>query len=85
LLIAAIWGEIGNQVFWRGTGVVLVLTAASAVTVPVLHRLAGIPRKSDPVHERSVEHCPYCGSGVHGPHATRLVCGSCGESFRVLH
>jgi hypothetical protein len=85
MLIAAVWGEIGNDLFWRATAVVLVLTAAVAVAVPILHKLAGIPPHSDRAHERMIEHCPYCGAPTHGPHATRLVCDSCGESFRVLH
>jgi hypothetical protein len=85
LLIAGLWGEFGGGWFWRATGVALVLTAAAAIAVPVLHRLDAIPRSSDPIHERAVEHCPYCGAGVHGPHATRLTCDACGESFRVLH
>ena len=84
LLVAALWGEIGNEGFWRLTGVVLVLTAAAAVAVPILHRLADIPKEADPLHERAVEHCPYCGASVHGPLASSLTCASCGESFRVL-
>jgi hypothetical protein len=84
LLIASVWGEIDNPVFWRLTGVVLVLAAAAAVMVPVLHRLADIPREQDAVHDRAVEACPLCGSTIHGPLASRLECPQCGESFRVL-
>ena len=83
LLIAAVWGEIGSGWFWRLTGVVLVLTAAGVVSVPVLHRMAAIPREQDADAVR-VARCPFCGADVDGPLASKLHCHDCGRRYRVL-
>ena len=83
LLITAIWGEIHNEMFWRLAGVVLVLTAAAVVGVPILHRLAAIPPDAAPAAQ-SVAACPFCAHELHGPLASRITCRECGRSFRVL-
>jgi len=83
LLIAAVWGEIDNSIFWRATGITLVLTAAGVVSVPVLHRMADIPREQDSDALR-VSVCPFCSAAVDGPLASQLTCEGCGRSFRVL-
>ena len=83
LLITAIWGEIHNETFWRLTGVVLVLTAAAVVGVPILHRLAGIPSDAT-LAAQPVAACPFCAHELHGPLASRITCGECTRSFRVL-
>jgi len=83
LLITAIWGEIQNEVFWRLTGVVMVLTAAAVVGVPILHRLAGIPHGAAAAVQQ-VTACPFCAHELHGPLASRITCGECERSFRVL-
>ncbi len=83
LLITAVWGEIDNEMFWRLTGVVLVLTAAAVVAVPILHRLADIPPDAAPAAQ-AVAACPFCARELHGPLASRITCGECGRSFRVL-
>jgi hypothetical protein len=83
LVITAVWGDIGSSLFWRGTGIVGVLTAASAVSVPVLHHMASIPPGTLPDALR-VADCPFCGENVDGPLASQLTCGACGRRFRVL-
>ena len=83
LLIAAVWGEIDNEWFWRLTGVVLVLTAAGVVSVPVLHRMARIPRADD-IDAARVAQCPFCGGPVDGRLASQLHCPACDMRFRVL-
>lgn len=83
LLITAIWGDIHNEVFWRLTGVVLVLTAAAVVGVPILHRLADIPHDASPTAQQ-VAACPFCAHELQGPLASRITCGECKRSFRIL-
>ena len=82
LLIAALWGEVGNEAFWRITGIVLVLTAAGMVTVPVLHRMAAIPAGGAENGPR-VSTCPLCGEAAPGPLAAAITCEGCGRTFRV--
>jgi len=83
LLITAIWGEIDNEMFWRPTGVVLVLTAAAVVGVPILHRLADIPSDTDPALHVVIA-CPFCANELSGPLAGKITCKECGRSFRVF-
>jgi hypothetical protein len=83
MVIAAIWGEFDNSVFWRVAGVVLVLTAAAVISVPILHRMAGIPagQRED---ARRVSACPFCAAPVAGPLASQITCPACDNRFRVL-
>jgi hypothetical protein len=83
LVIAAMWGEIGNPLFWRLTGVVLVLMAAGVVSVPILHRMADLPAEQDGDALR-VAACPFCAQPVDGPMASQITCPSCDNHFRVL-
>jgi len=83
MVIAAIWGEFDNSVFWRLMGVVLVLTAAAVISVPILHRMAGIPidQRKDALR---VSACPFCAEAVSGPLASQITCPACHHHFRVL-
>ncbi|MCJ7726802.1 MAG: hypothetical protein MUP76_10500 [Acidimicrobiia bacterium] len=83
MVISAIWGEFGNSLFWRLTGVVLVLTAAAVVSVPILHRMADIPA-GERDDARRVSACPFCAAAVDGPLASQITCPACGNHFRVI-
>jgi hypothetical protein len=83
LIIAAIWGEISNSLFWRVTAIILVLTSASRLSVPILHRMAAISSSEAPNAFR-VSRCPFCGEEVDGPLASQITCAACEHHFRVL-
>ena len=74
---------IDNSLFWRLTGIVLVLDSAGIVRVPILHRMADIPSEHDPDALR-VSACPFCAARFEGPLASQLTCPECEQTFRVL-
>lgn len=77
------FGDDPNETYLRAMGVVLIVLAAFAVSIPVLHWL---DRGSLAVAEATTEDvrfCPHCGSKVTGEIGTALECGRCGRGFSV--
>jgi len=84
MVAVAPWiGSDPPEPFLRAVGVVLVVFAAFAVTVPVLHWVDRSTVARD-ASTQVVRHCPYCGAIVSGPSGVELSCGSCAERFTVL-
>jgi ribosomal protein S27AE len=69
--------------FLRPFGVVLIVLAALAVTIPVLHwidrrALAAVGSTAD-----EIRYCPYCGAEVRAEHDGEATCRRCGREFAV--
>lgn len=85
LVVIALWVDVDADVYWRVTGVVLVVLAALLVSLPVLHRIG---RQAD-VHAvvaTSVAFCPFCGAGLTATDAHAdgtTACGTCRKTFHV--
>jgi hypothetical protein len=77
--IVALWVEPESSWYPRMFGVVAVLLAATAVSIPVLARIGSAEVERATVEP--VSFCPYCGAEVAA--APTVDCGSCGRSFRV--
>ena len=75
-------GDDPSTAYLRVMGVVLVVFAAFAVTVPVLH---WIDRGTEAIAgaDGAVRFCPYCGNGFEGSLETELRCARCGRAFTV--
>ena len=83
MIAVTIWAEIDSSVYIRVFGVVTVLLAATAVSVPVLSRVGRADRPS--VEPGAVSFCPFCGNRL----GTLLVtvpvtCGGCSRTFTVV-
>jgi hypothetical protein len=75
-------GDDPPEPYVRAMGVVFIVLAAFAVTVPVLHwvdraAVAGADTSA------AVRFCPHCGKRVTGDVEVALLCGSCGATFTV--
>lgn len=79
MLVVATWVEPESSWYPRTFGVVAVLLAATAVSIPVLARISRTEVETATVEP--VAFCPYCGAAVVA--APTVDCGSCGRSFRV--
>lgn len=75
-----LWGEVDSTAFARAFGVVAVLLAASAVSIPVLARVRA--PTEPPSGEAAVAFCPYCG-GAATAHGADATCANCGRRFAV--
>ena len=81
--IAPWLGDDPPDTYLRIMGVVSIVFAAFAVTVPVLHWVdRGVVTAMD-VTAAEVRFCPYCGKGIAGEHGVSVVCGRCGAEFVV--
>jgi hypothetical protein len=79
MLVVATWVEPESSWYPRTFGVVAVLLAATAVSIPALARISRTEVETATVEP--VAFCPYCGVEVVA--ASTIHCGSCGRSFRV--
>lgn len=80
LLLVLIWAGIGSEWYGRALGVVLVVLAATLVSLPVLHRLT----PAGPPGQGAVGHCPYCGGRALRPAGDALLCPACERTFVVI-
>lgn len=83
MIVEEIWREGGGGALTRVMGVVLIVLAAFAVSVPVLH---WVDRGALAVSEASadaVRFCPHCGSKLAGEIGVELECGRCGRGFTI--
>ena len=76
LLIVALWGDIENDGYWRGFGVVAVLLSAFLASIPLLHRSS---RKA-----QAGEFCPVCGSRNQAVVGELTQCTTCEVRYRIL-
>lgn len=79
MTVFAIWVEPESSWYPRMFGVVGVLLAATAVSIPVLARLSRAEAQDAP--PEPIAFCPYCGTQV--TPAAPVTCPSCGRSFVV--
>ncbi|MBM3679325.1 MAG: hypothetical protein FJW96_15845, partial [Actinobacteria bacterium] len=81
-IVTQIWADIDSEAFSRLVGVLLVLLAAFAVTIPVMHRLdRDVAAGPDLRSEGSVRFCPFCGERATGEQGERIRCESCWHAF----
>jgi hypothetical protein len=77
----AFWAEVNSPAYARSFGVVAVLLAATAVSIPVLSR---IDRPEEVLESAEpVSFCPYCGASATAD-GDGIVCGSCGRRFSIV-
>ena len=69
--------------FVRTMGVVLIILAAFAVTIPVVHWLDRGALAAAEATTGDVRFCPYCGRDLAGEIGTDLSCSGCGRGFVV--
>lgn len=79
MIVFAIWAELESSWYPRAFGVVGVLLAATAVSIPVLARLSRT--ETDEAVADPIAFCPYCGAPVEA--AATVSCAGCGRSFTV--
>jgi hypothetical protein len=84
LLIAAMWGEVGDSGFWRLVGVVSILLCSLTILVPILARMAR-PSETRPSvpGSNAVRFCPCCGAAVESSSGV-IQCAACGARSRVI-
>lgn len=76
MVVLAIWADAGNRGYWHLFTILLVVAAAGALAIPILHRT----QDSTP----TVGFCPFCSSELEGsPEQRRIACPSCTQQFRV--
>ncbi len=80
MVVVAIWAEPDSSWYMRSFGVVAVLLAALAVSIPVLHRI-GLPGEGGEAIATSF--CPFCGEEHRASAARTTTCGRCGRRFTV--
>jgi len=76
-------GDDPSETYVRAMGVVFIVLAAFAVTVPVLHwvdRAAVASAES----RGAIRYCPHCGKHLTGEVGAELSCGACGATFAVV-
>jgi hypothetical protein len=84
LLVGTLWMDDPPDWYLRAMGVTLIVLAAFAVTVPVLHWVdrpavaAAAARAAG-----TVAFCPYCGSPLDGAQGEELSCARCGSAFSI--
>jgi hypothetical protein len=75
-------GDDAPEAFVRTMGAVLIVLAAFAVSVPVLHWVDRSSLAADAT-TGTVRYCPHCGKQVTGEIGAYLTCGACGAGFTV--
>ncbi len=80
MLVVAIWVEPDSSWYMRSFGVVAVLLAALAVSIPVLHRIGGREADGGAIE---TSFCPFCGEEHRAPPAHPTTCDRCGRGFSV--
>lgn len=78
LAIVGIWGEVDDEIYWRGFGALVVIVAGTSLAIPVLHRIQDGGEALE-----DVLHCPFCGGSVEVAVGARHTCPYCGTAFRV--
>lgn len=85
MVSASLWiGDDPDETYMRAMGIVLIVLAAFAVSIPVLH---WVDRSALAVSEatgESVDYCPHCGSRITGDVGVELECARCGRGFTVV-
>lgn len=79
LLVVALWGEVGNDVYWRVVAALAVLMAGASLATPILSRFGG--PKAAPAAR--VTACPICSAPLDARTGTAVTCPECGVSFEV--
>jgi uncharacterized paraquat-inducible protein A len=79
MIVVAAWFEPESSWYPRSFGVVAVLLAATAVSIPVLSRIGRVA--GEEAARETIAFCPYC--GAHVADATIVACVACGRSFSV--
>lgn len=84
MLAILLWlGDDPSETYVRAMAAVLIVLAAFAVTVPVLHWVdrgalaAAVPADA-------VRYCPHCGKRMTGEIGVDLACSACGAAFTVI-
>lgn len=84
MFAVSLWlGDDPNETYMRAMGIVLVVLAAFAVSVPVLH---WVDRGAVAVAEATtaaIRFCPHCGARLAGEIGVELACDRCGREFAV--
>lgn len=76
-------GDDPSETYMRAMGVVLIVLAAFAVSIPVLHWVDRGELAVSEATTDAVRFCPHCGSKLTGEIAVALECGRCGRGFTV--
>jgi hypothetical protein len=83
MLAVTWWWDDPSEIYLRGMGVVLIVLAAFAVTVPVLHWIdRGVLAAAEGAIG-AVRFCPHCGSKLTGDTGVEFACERCGRAFTV--
>ncbi len=88
-ILVQVWASPATDALGRVIGVLLVLLGALVVSIPVIHRLDGMPEEHEPVavlqpvDPKRVAFCPRCGAPVAGTLGEPVACGRCGAGFVV--
>ncbi len=77
------WLDDPPSAFVRTMGVVMIVLAAFAVTIPVVHWLDRGALAAAEATTGGVRFCPYCGGGLTGEIGVELSCSRCGRGFAV--
>jgi hypothetical protein len=80
MVVVGMWLDPSSSWYARSLGVVAVLLAAVAVSIPVLHRIGGPQRRGSV----DTSFCPFCGAEHRAEPEQPTVCGHCGARFTVL-
>jgi peptidoglycan/LPS O-acetylase OafA/YrhL len=84
LVVGTLWLDDPPDGYVRALGAVLIVLAAFAVTVPVLHWVDRAELASTAARAAgAVAYCPYCGRPLRGADGAALACSRCGSSFSV--
>jgi ribosomal protein S27AE len=85
MFAVSLWlGDDPDETFMRAMGIVLIVLAAFAVSVPVLHWVDRGALAVSKATTAAVRFCPHCGSRLTGEIGAALACGRCGREFSVV-
>jgi len=78
------WGDDPPDAYLRALGVVMIVLAASTVTVPVLHWIDRAALAAAEAVTGAVRFCPYCGHGLPDALDMNIECARCGREFTII-
>jgi hypothetical protein len=80
----SLWlGDDPSETYMRALGIVLIVLAAFAVSIPVLHWVDRGTLAASEATTGAVRFCPHCGGRMDGETGVELVCSRCGRGFRI--
>jgi hypothetical protein len=82
LLVAAIFGQIDSEGFYRAVAILSILLTAGTIAVPILHRMNRMEAPAPAFPLRPL-FCPMCGASL-AASEDRTQCHECGARFRVV-